>query len=53
MTATSSKFQALSAAIDNHSATIGIVGLGYVGLPLLLRCCEVGFRTIGLDTDSL
>ncbi|MEC8128458.1 MAG: nucleotide sugar dehydrogenase [Pseudomonadota bacterium] len=52
MTATSSKFQALSAAIDNHSATIGIVGLGYVGLPLLLRCCEVGFRTIGFDTDS-
>ena len=52
MTATSSKFQALSAAIDNYSATIGIVGLGYVGLPLLLRCCEVGFRTIGFDTDS-
>ena len=52
MTAISSKFQALSAAIDNHSATIGIVGLGYVGLPLLLRCCEVGFRTIGFDTDS-
>ena len=52
MTATSSKFQTLSAAIDNHSATIGIVGLGYVGLPLLLRCCEVGFRTFGFDTDS-
>ena len=52
MTATSSKFQALSAAINNHSATIGIVGLGYVGLPLLLRCCEVGFRTIGFDTDT-
>ena len=52
MTATSSKFQALSAAIDNYSATIGIVGLGYVGLPLLLRCCEVGFRSIGFDTDS-
>jgi len=51
MTATSSKFQALSAAIDNHSATIGIVGLGYVGLPLLLRCCEVGFKTIGFDID--
>ena len=51
MTATSSKFQALSAAIDNHSATIGIVGLGYVGLPLLLRCCEVGFKAIGFDID--
>ena len=51
MTATHSNFQSLSAAINDHSATIGIVGLGYVGLPLLLRCCEVGFKTIGFDID--
>lgn len=31
---------------------IGIVGLGYVGLPLLLRFSEVGFRVIGFDIDQ-
>ena len=39
------------AALSNKSATIGIVGLGYVGLPLLLRCCEVDFKVIGFDID--
>jgi UDP-N-acetyl-D-glucosamine dehydrogenase len=31
---------------------IGIVGLGYVGLPLTLRYCEVGYRVLGFDIDS-
>jgi len=34
------------------SATIGIVGLGYVGLPLLLRYSEAGFKVLGLDVDE-
>jgi len=51
MTITNPKFQSLMAAIETNSATIGIVGLGYVGLPLLLRCCEVGWRSIGFDID--
>ena len=34
------------------SATIGVVGLGYVGLPLLLRYAEVGYRVIGFDIDA-
>jgi UDP-N-acetyl-D-glucosamine dehydrogenase len=33
-------------------ATIGIVGLGYVGLPLMLRYVEVGFRVLGFDIDE-
>ena len=33
-------------------ATIGIVGLGYVGLPLARRSVACGFPTIGLDTDE-
>lgn len=33
-------------------AVIGIVGLGYVGLPLALRYCEEGFRVVGIDIDS-
>jgi UDP-N-acetyl-D-glucosamine dehydrogenase len=30
---------------------IGIIGLGYVGLPLALRCAEAGFRVCGFDVD--
>jgi len=38
--------------IKNKSATIGIVGLGYVGLPLILRYIEVGYKVIGFDIDQ-
>lgn len=33
-------------------ATIGIVGLGYVGLPLMLRYNDIGFKVIGIDIDQ-
>jgi UDP-N-acetyl-D-glucosamine dehydrogenase len=36
---------------NDRAAVIGIVGLGYVGLPLMLRYCEVGYRVIGFDID--
>ena len=42
----------LIARFKDKSATIGIVGLGYVGLPLVLRFNEVGFRVIGFDIDQ-
>lgn len=32
-------------------AVVGIVGLGYVGLSLMLRFQAVGFRVIGIDVD--
>ena len=38
--------------ITSKNATIGIVGLGYVGLPLGLCFVEKGFRVIGLDIDA-
>jgi UDP-N-acetyl-D-glucosamine dehydrogenase len=38
--------------LRNKTAKIGIVGLGYVGLPLLLRYCEVGYRVVGFDVDQ-
>ena len=37
--------------IDNRTAVIGVVGLGYVGLPLSLRFAGAGFKVIGLDID--
>lgn len=36
----------------DKSAVIGIVGLGYVGLPLVLRYSEVGYKVIGFDIDQ-
>ncbi|MGC6452824.1 MAG: nucleotide sugar dehydrogenase [Candidatus Puniceispirillaceae bacterium] len=47
-----SHFEPLLESIENRSATIGIVGLGYVGLPLLLRFCDVGFTVVGFDVDA-
>ena len=38
--------------INNRTATVGIIGLGYVGLPLLIRFVEEGFNTIGFDIDQ-
>lgn len=37
---------------QNKSAVIGIVGLGYVGLPLMLRFNSIGFKVIGFDIDQ-
>ena len=38
--------------INNKSATIGIIGLGYVGLPLVIRFMEEKFKVIGFDIDD-
>ncbi len=38
--------------LADRSAIIGIVGLGYVGLPLMMRYCEVGYKVIGFDIDQ-
>ena len=35
--------------INDNKAVIGVVGLGYVGLPLLMEFVEQGFKTIGFD----
>jgi UDP-N-acetyl-D-glucosamine dehydrogenase len=37
--------------LKNRVAVVGIVGLGYVGLPLMLRYTEVGIKVIGFDID--
>ena len=38
--------------LDSRSATLGILGLGYVGLPLVLRFSAVGYRVVGFDIDA-
>jgi len=37
--------------IQSHKARVGIIGLGYVGLPLVLRFGEEQFSVIGFDVD--
>jgi UDP-N-acetyl-D-glucosamine dehydrogenase len=37
--------------IESREATIGVVGIGYVGLPLAMAAARVGFRTTGFDLD--
>ena len=50
--AENSNFARLKAAIEQRAATAGVIGLGYVGLPLAAAIARNGFRTIGFDTDS-
>jgi len=44
-------FESLDAKLDDHSALIGVIGLGYVGLPLTHAFHEVGFPVMGFDVD--
>jgi len=38
--------------LNDKTAVIGIVGLGYVGLPLSIRYAEVGYKVVGFDIDQ-
>ncbi|MEM0982936.1 MAG: nucleotide sugar dehydrogenase [Planctomycetota bacterium] len=42
----------LAEKITSKTATIGVVGLGYVGLPLVKAVFRAGFRVIGYDVDA-
>jgi len=41
----------LEERLKSRSATVGVVGLGYVGLPLAVAFAHAGFRVIGVDAD--
>lgn len=43
---------ALIEKIASRDAVVGIIGLGYVGLPLAVAFAEAGFRVIGIDVDK-
>ncbi len=38
--------------IENRQAVVGVIGLGYVGLPLAVAFAEQGFRVIGIDINQ-
>lgn len=44
--------QQLLSRFSDGTATVGIVGLGYVGLPLAVAFAEAGFRVIGIDLSE-
>lgn len=44
--------EASVAKFKNKKAVIGVVGLGYVGLPLMLRYNAIGYRVLGIDIDT-
>jgi len=37
--------------IEQRKAVVGIIGMGYVGLPLMREFCSGGFRVLGFDVD--
>ena len=41
----------LEERLKSRSATVGVVGLGYVGLPLAVAFARAGFQVIGVDAD--
>src|ERR1044071_8095620 len=42
----------LQGLIEDKSATVGVVGLGYVGLPLIVEFALKGFKGIGFEVDK-
>lgn len=44
--------QKLLKKIENKEIVVGVVGLGYVGLPLAVEKAKAGFKTIGFDVQS-
>ncbi|MBJ19754.1 MAG: nucleotide sugar dehydrogenase [bacterium] len=47
-----SKLQDLRGKINSREARIGVIGLGYVGLPLAVELGKAGFRVTGFDVDA-
>ena len=43
---------ALLRRLEDRTATVAVVGLGYVGLPVAMGAAQTGFRVIGFDTEA-
>lgn len=44
--------EALADKIEKHTAVVGIIGLGYVGLPLAVEFAHAGFGVVAVDLDG-
>ena len=42
----------LEKLISDKGALIGVIGLGYVGLPLIVEFCLKGFNAVGFEVDE-
>jgi UDP-N-acetyl-D-glucosamine dehydrogenase len=42
----------LRAKIETRAATVGVIGMGYVGLPLAVRAANQGFQVLGFDVST-
>lgn len=51
MTATAPPLAPLLEKLDRRSAHVGVIGLGYVGLPLAVTCAQRGLHVTGFDID--
>src|SRR5579883_3049275 len=45
-------FDELRRKIESRQATAGVVGLGYVGLPLAVELAHAGFNVVGIDVQA-
>lgn len=52
MTNTSSTFRTLVDRIEAREACVGVIGLGYVGLPLAVEVAKAGYRVIGFEVSA-
>jgi UDP-N-acetyl-D-glucosamine dehydrogenase len=52
LTDASTPHATLLSRIQNRSATVGVIGLGYVGLPLAMTAARAGFPVTGFDVDA-
>lgn len=44
-------YQALKEKIEKKEALVGVIGLGYVGLPLAVEMAKTGFKVVGIDVN--
>ncbi|MGH9195757.1 MAG: 3-hydroxyacyl-CoA dehydrogenase NAD-binding domain-containing protein, partial [Acidimicrobiia bacterium] len=45
-------FEELLRQIEERAAVVGVIGLGYVGLPVAISFAEAGFEVVGVDLDE-
>src|SRR5262245_3906975 len=46
------RVQTLLGKVQDHSAVVGIVGLGYVGLPFAVEKAKVGYHVVGIEQNA-